>query len=358
MTENIGDAVGDDFDSIDELIDEAVEKQHEQALDVYLDELQKGIDTIETSLISQRPDQNPAAIYLSRLGVGSRRTMRQSLEVVASMMDSTPQQMPWDKLRYQHTQAIRAKLLERYSISTANKILAAVRGVLKEAYRLGLVCAEDYHRATDVESFRLTTNLKGRALSKAEIRALFNSCAQDLDGNRRIIGSRDAALLAVLYSSGLRRSEATKLKLDDYNNEDSSLRVISGKGNKDRYTYLSASAQHALLFWLDIRGSVPGFLFLRLDKIGRLSSPTSPLSDQAVMTILASRAKRAGVIQFSPHDLRRTFISDLLDSGVDISTVQHLAGHSDIKTTARYDRRGEASKKRAVQSLLIPFDKL
>nr|WP_306469804.1 site-specific integrase [Oscillatoria laete-virens] len=75
------------------------------------------------------------------------------------------------------------------------------------------------------------------------------------------------------------------------------------------------------------------------------------LDPPSVLLIVQKRASQAGVEQFSPHDFRRTFCSDLLDAGVDIVTVQKLAGHSSPVTTAKYDRRGEETKRRAVQKL-------
>src|SRR5262249_35411199 len=126
-----------------------------------------------------------------------------------------PLRFPWHELRYQHTQAVRTVLAERHAPAGANVALAALRGVLRECWRLGLMTAEDYHRAADLQGIRGERLPKGRALSAGELRALFAACAQDASP----AGARDAALLAVLYGGGLRRSEATSLDLGDYTPE-------------------------------------------------------------------------------------------------------------------------------------------
>src|SRR5262249_46465524 len=146
--------------------------------------------------------------------------------------------------------------------------------------------------------------------------------------------------------------EAVALDLNDYDREAGSLKIRSGKGNKDRMAYLITGADKLIEDWLSVRGAEPGSLFVRIDKGNKIT--TARLTDQAVMVIMRRRALSAGVDAFSPHDLRRTFISDLLDGGADISTVQQLAGHANVQTTARYDRRGEAVKKRAAGLLKVP----
>ena len=81
-------------------------------------------------------DRDPAVVYLARLAPGSRRTMRQALDTVANILSSgheDSQTLAWAALRYQHTQAVRTALAERYAPATANKMLAALRGVLREA---------------------------------------------------------------------------------------------------------------------------------------------------------------------------------------------------------------------------------
>jgi integrase len=297
-------------------------------------------------------DRNPAAVYLGRLSPGSRRTMRQALDVIANVIsagtaDATT--LDWSALRYQHAQAIRSAVASRYSIASSNKILAALRGVVREAWRLGQVSAEDYARTVDVESVRGTTLPTGRALARGELAALLQVCASDPSA----AGARDAALFALAYGAGLRRAELTDLDIADYDVESGTLTVRRGKGNRDRLGYVTNGGRIAVRDWLAVRGSESGALFLRVDKSG-LVHP-GRITGQAVLYILRRRAVQAGVPAFSPHDLRRTFVGDLLDAGADISMAQQLAGHASVTTTARYDRRGEQGKHRAAELLHVPY---
>jgi integrase/recombinase XerD len=96
----------------------------------------------------------------------------------------------WPELRYQHTAAIRSALAKRYKPTTANKMLAALRGILKECQKLGWMSAEDFQRAVDIPIIKATTLLRGRALSSSEITALQCACS----GDATAAGIRDAAI--------------------------------------------------------------------------------------------------------------------------------------------------------------------
>lgn len=294
-------------------------------------------------------DRHPAAVYLAGKAKGSRRSMLQALNVIAGLLSGgkeTAESLNWASLRYQHTQAIRSQLEALYSPASARKILSALRGVLKEAWRLGLIPSEEYTRAVDLNPIKGEGLPKGRAVTFGELRSLFSHCQTD----KSPVGRRDAALIAVLYAGGLRRSEAVSLDLEDY--ETGAVKVRHGKGNKARIVYLSEGAVKALEGWLALRGSEAGPLFLPLTKGGKIIDRR--MTAQAVFKALQVRALRAGVASFTPHDLRRSFVGDLLEAGADISTVQKLAGHSKTETTQRYDRRGEETKRKAALLLHVP----
>lgn len=293
--------------------------------------------------------QNPAIVYLASLAEGSRRTMRGALCTIAELMTGSAdiEAMPWAAMRYQHTQAIRAALAERYDAATANKMLSALRGALKAAWRLGLMTADEYLTATNIPTVKGSKpeQAAGRALTLGELMALVGVCN---DGTPT--GARDAAMLAVAYSCGLRRAEIIGLDVADYAE---GVLKVTGKRNKTRTVPIANGAAQALEDWLSVRGGQPGALFVSIRQNGYITYEA--LSEQAVYYIFAERAKQAGVKEFSPHDMRRTFAGDLLDAGADISTVQRMMGHANVATTAGYDRRGERAKKQAASKLHFPY---
>ncbi len=293
---------------------------------------------------------HPVLIYLARLSPGSRRTLSEALELLArwsSQSQLGALEFPWWELRYPHTAALRARLAAHYAPATVNKQLAALRGVLRECWRLGLLSAEDFHRTVDIPTVKGQRLLRGRVLSEAEVNTLLIICQQE----NSPAGCRDAALLGLLVGSGLRRAEVVALQVQDYEVTANRLCVRAGKGNKDRLVYVAPGADVWLERWLAVRGRGAGSLLCPVNRWGQVVKRS--LTEQAVLHILTKRGQQAGIAAFSPHDLRRTFISNLLDAGVDIATVQKLAGHANVQTTVRYDRRDERAKRAAISRLQI-----
>jgi len=274
--------------------------------------------------------------------------MRSALDNIAECLHANAAAMPWHRMRYEHSTLVRAKLTapERMlAPATINRHLCALRGVLKEAYRLGLMSGDDYHRARDIEPVRGSRLPAGRAVSTGELRALCTMCDPETT-----TGARDGAVLALAYLCGLRRTEIVSLDVRDLS--EASLRV-RGKGNRERSVPVSPSAVDALDRWLQHRGREDGPLVTRVHWTGRIR--IDRLTGQAVRQIIDRLASRARVAKVSPHDMRRSFVSHLLDAGADIATVQRLAGHASITTTTRYDMRGEATKRAASALLHLPL---
>jgi len=299
-------------------------------------------------------DTNPAAVYLASLqSETGRRTQRQALETMAGMLSGgtvSAFDFPWASLRYQHAQALRTQLISRYKPATVNKFLSALRGVLKQAWRLGQLSAEELARTTDLSAATGETLPAGRELSLGEITALLASCEADDSA----AGARDAAIIALMYTCGLRRAEVAALDLADLDPESGRL-VVRGKRAKERTAYLVGGAADAMADWLAVRGNDPGPLFWPVNKGGRFVNRR--MVSQSIYDMLIKRAEEAGVKHFSPHDFRRTFVGDLLAAGADISTVSKMAGHANVATTARYDRRTEQAKQKAAGLLHVAYRK-
>lgn len=144
---------------------------------------------------------------------------------------------------------------------------------------------------------------------------------------------RDKALLELLYGSGLRISEALGLDVNDIRPESGHVQVM-GKGSKERIVPLSDTCMTALSRWLAVRDEVPPVHGERAAFLGRRGKR---LDRRQAARILEERAKETGIPQhISPHDLRHSFATHLLEGGADLRAVQELLGHSRISTTQRY----------------------
>lgn len=314
------------------------------------------ITDVELSPTYLPAEQQPALVYLASLSIRSRNVQGNALLQIASMLTAGRcdyRSLPWWLIRWQHTTAVRSTLMERYAPASGNRMLCALKGTIKSCWRLGMMDRDTYERTVDWKSITGETlpQAAGRMLTFGEFQALMAVCSADDSA----AGARDAAIIGVGYVGGLRREEIVQLRMVDYDRQGQTLFVV-GKRRKQRSVPITdPGAVGALDDWLNVRGLGPGPLFLRIRRGGHIQYDA--LSGQAIYDMLYRRAKEAGINQPKPHDLRRTFASDQLDAGTDISVVQKIMGHANANTTAGYDRRGERAKKEAAGRLHLPYQR-
>ncbi|MGZ0802033.1 tyrosine-type recombinase/integrase [Kluyvera ascorbata] len=246
---------------------------------------------------------------------------------------------PWEQLNYAAVAKVRTALLDDgYAVSSVNMALSALRGVAQTAFNLNCMDAETLARIRSVKRVSGDIQRKGRALDKQEIRALIQAAKQHLQPVRRY---RDAAIVLTLCGTGLRAGELVKLERRDYDN--GILTVRQGKGRKYREIHVADAVDKAIRAWVKVSpNEAENALFSRIQRNGKTAIQS--LTTTGLTGILAELQQTAGIARFTPHDMRRTFITRLLEQGVDINTVRQLAGHSDISTTTRYDYRNEDMK--------------
>lgn len=211
--------------------------------------------------------------------------------------------------------------------SSASRVVVAVRTFHKFVAREGLTESDP---ARHVRPSAIPRRLP-KALTYDEVTALIEG-AGDLETAE---GLRDRALVEFLYGTGTRVSEATGLAVDDVD-LDSLTVVVTGKGDKQRILPLGQMAADALGAYLvrgrpalAVRGRGTSRLFL--NSLGR------PLSRQSAYGILQQAAQRAGITSaVSPHSLRHSFATHLLQNGADVRVVQELLGHASVTTTQIY----------------------
>ncbi|EJY3716834.1 tyrosine-type recombinase/integrase [Salmonella enterica] len=279
--------------------------------------------------------------YLGGLAPSGRRGITSLLNRSASILKRGVEatDYPWEQLNYAAVAKVRAALLDDgYAVSSVNMALSALRGVAQTAFNLNCMDAETLARIRSVKRVSGDIQRKGRALDRQEIRALIQAAKHHAQHVRRY---RDTAIVLTLCGTGLRAGELVKLERRDYDN--GILTVRQGKGRKYREIHVADAVDKAIRAWLKVSANeAENALFSRIQRNGKTA--TQPLTTTGLTGILAELQQMSGMARFTPHDMRRTFITRLLEQGVDINTVRQLAGHSDISTTTRYDCRGESMK--------------
>jgi site-specific recombinase XerD len=243
---------------------------------------------------------------------------------------SPAEEFPWADLDYATTLRLRQALVARYAPATANLALAALRGVLREAWRLGDMSNETFKRVSDLAQVRGDRLRPRRPIDTGSFDKLVAVTGND--ETRR--GRRDFAMLSVLFGAGLRRSELIQL---DLAHVAGNCLMVLGKGQQWRTVFLEHAAAAALDGWIELRGTAPGALFCAIHRSGALRP--GRLTSEAVARIVTHRARAAGVGELRPHDLRRAFATRLLETGTDVLLVQRILGHWSVSTTMVYDRR-------------------
>ena len=299
--------------------------------------------------------QAPVVLYLERLAPSSRQTMRYVLQDAADRLgveDVTIDEFPWHQLQPGHITALVAALrADGYAPNTSSLYVNAIRGVMNQAWQQSLITQDHLLKIRAVKAGGGTRLSKGRNLRRTLIRELMDVCAAD----PRPQGLRDAAIIAILYGSGMRKSESVNLELSQINVAERSLQVM-GKGNKELIKFAPAWAFEKLEAWLAFRRAhLPegvdddDFLFNRIRRGNHITRER--ITKHAIYYIAKQRGKQVG-INIMPHDFRRSFITRVIEE-YDVSIAQKLAHHANIATTVSYDMRDDNERRNATDRFIL-----
>ncbi|MBI4812740.1 tyrosine-type recombinase/integrase [Candidatus Falkowbacteria bacterium] len=213
--------------------------------------------------------------------------------------------------------------------NTQNYHLIALRGFLKYLVKNDIKTLEPEKIELATQESRQVSFLEGSDLERI-LAAPFNV------EQPAIIQKRDKAILELFFSTGLRVSELTKLKIENINLNKEEF-TIRGKGAKLRVVFLSGEAKRWIKEYLEARCDMNPFLFVSHDKAAAGREEQNNLTPRSVQRLIQKYARVAGITKrVTPHTLRHSYATDLLINGADIRSVQAMLGHASITTTQVY----------------------
>lgn len=236
--------------------------------------------------------------------------------------------LDYDSVSRQNVDEYLQYLLKDHDPFSARRQLSALRGLFKFLVRTGRLTSDPVSLVKPPK----TASRLPKALSEQEVMGLLESVSEGTP-----LALRDRSMLELLYGSGLRVSEMCSLRTADFEDHPRLL-LITGKGNKQRYVPLSSKASSAIDQYLDgARSSLlakkPDTGTLFLNRAG------TALTRQGAWLALKARASAVGLASvFSPHTLRHSCATHMVDHGADLRVVQELLGHADLATTQIYTK--------------------
>ncbi len=243
----------------------------------------------------------------------------------------------WEQLSPTLLESYVEVLQERqYSTATIARKVAAGRSFLNFLYAEGVL-------STDLSEWLQQPKVGRRlphTLTQEEIAHLMEIVSED----ETPLGLRDQALLEILYATGIRATEAAALTLGDIDFEASTLRCM-GKGSKERIIPLHRVARAALRRYIE--ESRPFLLRDTKEKTLFVNHSGQPLTRQGLWYIIQQYGQAAELEGLTPHNLRHTFATHLLDGGADLREVQQFLGHASISTTQIYTEVSNRRKRTA-----------
>ena len=291
---------------------------------------------------------NPASLYLASLqgSEASRTTARSVMKQIAVLCDQTPETFPWHRLDRPTVLALMEKLKQKgLSDNTRNLYLSIIKGISREAMLHQQMTDHQFSLIEQIRAIKLQRLAVGRALHVDEIAGLIDHCLHD----EGAAGVRDAALLGILFGCGPRRAEVVTIDINKINFSDRSIKVI-GKGNKERELEMPPRTIDLVKTWLEESGLQFGPLFRPVNRWNQITEDRR-LTARGVYDIVTRRVKQAGLDKASPHDLRRSFLTYLLDNGEDLATAADMAGHASADTTRRYLRHQKRRNRAAADKI-------
>lgn len=224
-----------------------------------------------------------------------------------------------------------AMLEKKLSASTVNVRLSAIRKLVGEAQKNGILDAEQAAKMTDVPNQRQQGTRFGNWLTRDQAKELLA-----VPDRSTIKGKRDYCILALLVGCALRRSELSTLMLDDIQLREGRWVIVDlvGKGGRVRTVAIPVWVKNAINVWQTVAKIEGGRLLRPLSKSGRILG--EELGDWAIWSVVEASAKQIGIEHFGAQDLRRTCAKLCRKNSGDLEQIKFLLGHSSIQTTERY----------------------